>query len=129
MNALKIPCPYTDKAKTKTQKRDMRQRWGSHLKAWIAETDRLYITNLRAVHKQIAEGTRSVDDYRKVTDILEGKAIGRANKELHSPEGRMRLRDITAAFHEWDAEFQAKTIDCRPRRSLPFYDWARGYKC
>ncbi len=127
MNTLKIPCPYTDKVKTKTQKRDMRQRWGSYLKAWCMETDRLYVSNLRSVHKQLDEGTRSIDGYGKVVAILEDKAIGRANRELHSPEGRMKLKDITADFLEREEEFHAKTIDCRPRRSLPFYEWARGY--
>ena len=104
----------------------MRLRWGSYLKAWCMETDSLFVSNLRSVHKQLDEGTRSTDGYGKVVAILEDKAIGRSNRELHSPEGRMKLRDITADFLEREAEVHAKTIDCRPRRSLPFYEWARG---
>lgn len=104
MSTHMIPCPVYLDGQSKTQKRDVRVRWGDHLEAWILEADPVYTDNMRRVIKDHTEGRRDKASVASAYKVLEAKALERGFRELRN--NRPRMNRIIRDFWLEEMKFQ-----------------------
>jgi hypothetical protein len=62
---------------SKKQKRDVRQRWGSHLEAWLLERDDVFKQNVSQIYKRLVSGDMDKGRFRSVYNDLIQRAVRR----------------------------------------------------
>ena len=94
MSTHTIPCPVYLDGQSKTQKRDVRLRWGTHLEAWILEKDPVYTGNMRRVVKDHTEGRRDKDSVASAYKVLGARALERGIRLMTRPRMNRIVRDF-----------------------------------
>lgn len=77
MERVARPCPCYRQGMSKKQKRDVRQRWGSHLEAWLLERDDVFRQNVSQIYKRLVSGDMDKGRYQSVYKDLSQRAIRR----------------------------------------------------
>lgn len=94
MSTHKTPCPVYLDGQSKTQKRDVRLRWGTFLEAWILESDPVYTDNMRRVIKDHANGGRNKASVASAYKVLGAKALERGLRRMTKPRMNRIVRDF-----------------------------------
>ena len=100
MSTHTIPCPVYLDGQSKTQKRDVRLRWGTFLEAWILEKDPVYTDNMRRVLKDFANGGRDTTSVAGAYKVLGTKALDRGFRLMTKPRMNRIVRDFWLAEME-----------------------------